>query len=88
MIDGKFKITYLNGLHARPATKLVSKANSYQAEMLLEYQEKKVNMKSIMGVMSLGVPANSSIKILFNGPDEDEAFKAISAVIKEINNMR
>ena len=88
MIDGKFKITYLNGLHARPATKLVSKANSYQAEMLLEYQEKKVNMKSIMGVMSLGVPANSSIKILFNGPDEDEAFKATSAVIKEINNMR
>jgi len=88
MIDGKFKITYENGLHARPATKLVSKANSFQSEMIMEYQERKVNMKSIMGVMSLGIPTNKTIKISFSGEDEDEAFKAITRVINEINEMK
>lgn len=88
MIDGKFKITYENGLHARPATKLVSKANSFQSEMIMEFEERKVNMKSIMGVMSLGVPANKTIKIYFSGEDEDEAYKAITRVINEINEMK
>jgi phosphotransferase system HPr (HPr) family protein len=41
-----------------------------------------------MGVMSLGVPANKTIKIIFNGKDEDEAYKAISRVINEINDMK
>jgi phosphocarrier protein len=56
--------------------------------MIMEYQERRVNMKSIMGVMSLGVPANKTIKIIFNGKDEDEAYKAISRVINEINDMK
>ncbi|MCK5731493.1 MAG: HPr family phosphocarrier protein, partial [Tenericutes bacterium] len=40
MIVGKYKITYENGLHARPATRLVSKANSFQSEMILEFNER------------------------------------------------
>ncbi len=88
MIVGKYKITYMNGLHARPATRLVSRANSFQSEMIIQYGERKVNLKSIMGVMSLGVPANKSIQISFNGKDEDEAYKAISRVINEINDMK
>lgn len=87
MIEGKFKITYANGLHARPATKLVSKANSFESEIVLEYQERKVNMKSIMGVMSLGVPTSSTIKIVIDGKDEEEAFKALSRVVNEINEL-
>lgn len=87
MIEGKFKITYANGLHARPATKLVSKANSFESEIVLEYQERKVNMKSIMGVMSLGVPTSSTIKIVIEGKDEEEAFKALARVINEINEL-
>lgn len=87
MIVGKYKITYENGLYARPATKLVSKANSFQSEMILEFNERKVNLKSIMGVMSLGVPANKNIKISFNGKDEEDAYKAISRVINDINEM-
>ncbi len=88
MIVGKYKITYENGLHARPATRLVSKANSFQSEMILEFNERKVNLKSIMGVMSLGVPANKNIKITFNGKDEEEAYKAITRVINDINEMK
>jgi len=87
MIEEKFKVTYQNGLQARPATKLVSKANSFQSEMFMEYNDRKVNMKSIMGVLSLGVPANSKIKITVNGSDENEAFKAISRIISYINEM-
>jgi phosphocarrier protein len=87
MIEEKFKITYQNGLQARPATKLVSKANSFQSEMFMEYNDRKVNMKSIMGVLSLGVPANSKIKVTVNGSDENDAFKAISRIISNINEM-
>ncbi|MDA3932140.1 MAG: HPr family phosphocarrier protein [Tenericutes bacterium] len=87
MIEEKYKITYTQGLQARPATKIVSKANSFQAEMYMEYNDRKVNLKSIMGVLSLGVPSNSKIKITFTGKDEDEAFKAISRVIFDINEM-
>ena len=87
MIEEKFKIIYSQGLQARPATKLVSKANSFQAERYMEYNDRKVNLKSIMGVLSLGVPANSKVKISVSGSDEDDAFKAISRIITEINEM-
>ena len=87
MIEEKFKITYQNGLQARPATKLVSKANSFQTEIYMEYVDRKVNLKSIMGVLSLGVPGDSKIKITFSGKDEDDAYKAISRIISDINEM-
>jgi phosphocarrier protein len=87
MIEEKFKIIYSGGLQARPATKIVSKANSFQSEMHMEFNDRKVNLKSIMGVLSLGVPANSKVKITFSGKDEDDAFKAISRIISEINEM-
>ena len=87
MIDHKFKIAYPFGLHARPATMLVSKANSFQAEMLIQFDDKKANLKSIMGVLSLGVPQNEVFSISFNGRDEEEAFVAISRVVTEINEL-
>jgi len=87
MIEEKFRITYSQGLQARPATKLVSRANSFQAEMYMEYNERKVNLKSIMGVLSLAVPSNSKVNISISGSDEDEAYKAIARVISEINEM-
>lgn len=87
MIDHKFKIAYPFGLHARPATMLVSKANSFQAEMMIQFDDKKSNLKSIMGVLSLGVPQNKVFSISFNGRDEEEAFKAISRVLAEINEL-
>jgi phosphocarrier protein len=87
MIDHKFKIAYPFGLHARPATMLVSKANSFQAEMLIQFDDKKANLKSIMGVLSLGVPQNEVFSISFNGRDEEEAFTAISRVVTEINEL-
>ena len=72
-----FKITSDAGLHARPATVLVQTASSFESEVSLEYKGRTVNLKSIMGVMSLGVPAGSEITITAEGSDETEATAAI-----------
>jgi len=87
MIEHKFKITYPFGLHARPATMLVSKANSYQSEMMISMDDKTANLKSIMGVLSLGVPRGKIFTITFRGTDEEEAFAAITRVITDINEL-
>ena len=61
------------GLHARPATVAVNAASKFKCE---------VNMKSIMGVMSLGIPTQSEITISCNGDDEDAAIAAIEEVLR------
>ena len=83
MKEQSFNITADTGVHARPATLLVNKAGQYQSEIELTYNEKTVNLKSIMGVMSLGIPKGAEIKVTANGSDEAEAIQGISEVIKE-----
>ncbi|WP_042143123.1 phosphocarrier protein HPr [Paucisalibacillus sp. EB02] len=83
MKEQSFNITADTGVHARPATLLVNKAGQYQSEIELTYNDKTVNLKSIMGVMSLGIPKGAEIKITANGSDEEEAIQGISEVIKE-----
>ena len=73
-----FTITDETGLHARPATVLVNTASKYSAEITLTYRDKKVNLKSIMGVMSLGVGQNADVVISADGADEAEAIAAIA----------
>ncbi|KAA1042651.1 phosphocarrier protein HPr [Macrococcus equipercicus] len=69
------------GIHARPATMLVQTASKFDSDVQLEYNGKKVNLKSIMGVMSLGVGKNAEITIYAEGADEQEAIQAISDVL-------
>ncbi len=88
MIENKYKITYPYGLHARTGTMLVAKANSFVSDMVIEFDNRRVNMKSIMGVLSLAVPANSFFKVSVNGPDEEEAAKAIARTISDINELK
>jgi len=71
------------GLHARPATVAVNVASKCKSDVSVEYKGRSVNMKSIMGVMSLGIPTNSEIKISCNGEDEEEAIKAIEESLRE-----
>ena len=73
-----FHVIAETGIHARPATLLVQAASKFNSDMTLEYQGKSVNMKSIMGVMSLGVGQNADITISAEGSDEAEAIAAIS----------
>lgn len=78
-----FTITADTGVHARPATLLVNQAGQFESEIELIYNNKKVNLKSIMGVMSLGIPKGAGITITADGSDEESALKAIETVVLE-----
>ncbi len=78
----QYNITAETGIHARPATLLVQTASKFNSEITLEYQEKSVNLKSIMGVMSLGVGQSASVTITADGDDEKEALDAITETMK------
>ncbi|WP_461242675.1 phosphocarrier protein HPr [Secundilactobacillus muriivasis] len=78
-----FKITAETGIHARPATLLVQAASKYNADITLEYDGKSVNLKSIMGVMSLGVGQNTNVTIAADGDDEKEAMEEVAKTMKE-----
>ncbi|KGP71636.1 phosphocarrier protein HPr [Pontibacillus yanchengensis] len=82
MAQQSVKITANDGVHARPATVLVQEAGKYQSEVTLEYNGKDVNLKSIMGIMSLGIPSGADVTFKAEGSDEDEALEAIINVVK------
>lgn len=70
------------GLHARPATVAVNAASKFKSEIKVTYKGRSVNMKSIMGVMSLGIPTQSEITISCEGDDEDAAVEQIEEVLR------
>ena len=70
------------GLHARPATVAVSTASKVKSEVNITFKGRDVNMKSIMGVMSLGVPTQSEITITCTGDDEEAAIVAIEEALR------
>lgn len=78
----EYVITAETGIHARPATLLVQAASKYNSDITLEYKGKSVNLKSIMGVMSLGVGKGADVAITAEGSDEDEAIVGIEETIK------
>ncbi len=79
----EFRVTAETGIHARPATLLVQAASKFNSEVSLQYQDKSVNLKSIMGVMSLGVGQNASITITTDGDDEADAMNAVAETLKK-----
>ncbi|MCD8501986.1 MAG: phosphocarrier protein HPr [Bacillaceae bacterium] len=81
-VEKTFKITADTGIHARPATQLVNKAGQFESEVTLSYNGKSVNLKSIMGVMSLGVGQGAEVTIKAEGSDEGAALNALEEVIK------
>ncbi len=86
MKEATFSIHYPYGMHARPATILVAKANAFKCKVILTYRANAVNMKSIMGVMSQGIPAKTPFKVTCDGIDEDAAIQAIAGAIEDINS--
>jgi len=84
-MEKKFTIIDEMGLHARPATVLVNTAGKFASDITLDYNGKSVNLKSIMGVMSLGVPHNAEILISANGEDAAEALAALETTLAEQN---
>ncbi|MDR1795489.1 MAG: HPr family phosphocarrier protein [Erysipelotrichaceae bacterium] len=70
------------GLHARPATVAVNAASKFKCEVKITFRGRSVNMKSIMGVMSLGIPTQSEVKIACEGEDEEVAITTIEEVLR------
>lgn len=83
MMKKQFKIISEVGLHARPATLLVQHASRFTCEVSIDYKGKQVNVKSIMGVMSLGMPKDAEFTVMTEGHDEEEAMESISKLFHE-----
>lgn len=77
MLSEKMKIMIPTGLEARPVALLVQVASQYSSNIYVQYEEKRVNAKSIMGMMSLGLSAGEEVTVTANGNDEEEAMKHI-----------
>ncbi len=69
------------GLHSRPATCFIQKANEFKSSIWIEKSERRVNAKSLLGVLSLGVLQGMDITIIADGADEQEAIKAMSHLV-------
>lgn len=83
MVSKSMTINIPKGLEARPVALLVQVASQYESSIYVEIQEKKLNAKSIMGMMSLGLAEGEKITIIANGPDENAAVDAIDKYISK-----
>ena len=70
------------GLHARPATFFIQKANEFKSSIWVEKDERRVNAKSLLGVLSLGIVGGTSIKIIADGSDEQAAVEALLKLVE------
>ena len=69
------------GLHARPATFFIQKANEFKSSIWIERDERRVNAKSLLGVLSLGIVKGTAVNIVADGVDENEAIATLSELI-------
>lgn len=69
------------GLHARPATFFIQKANEFKSSIWIEKQERRVNAKSLLGVLSLGIVKGTSITIIADGADEEDAIDTLAELV-------
>ena len=70
------------GLHARPATFFIQKANEFKASIWVEKEERRVNAKSLLGVLSLGIVGNTAIRVIADGADEEAAVEALVKLVE------
>ena len=81
MVTQEVTINNEVGLHARPATFFIQKANEFKSCIWVEKDERRVNAKSLLGVLSLGITKGTTITLLADGSDEKEAVAALSELV-------
>ncbi|MYL21030.1 HPr family phosphocarrier protein [Halobacillus litoralis] len=82
MLEKTIKIELETGLQARPAALFVQEANKFSSDIFIEKEEKRVNAKSIMGLMSLAVGTDEEVKIIADGSDEEQAIQMLTAFVQ------
>ena len=70
------------GLHARPATFFIQKANEFKSSVWVEKDERRVNAKSLLGVLSLGIVGGTTIRIMEDGSDEEQAVDGLVKLVE------
>ncbi|SFL83024.1 HPr family phosphocarrier protein [Salibacterium qingdaonense] len=83
MIEKKAEVKLKTGLQARPAALFVQEANRFQSNVFIEKEDKKVNAKSIMGIMSLAARTGETIKFSVDGEDEQEAVEELARFVEK-----
>ncbi|WP_080844073.1 HPr family phosphocarrier protein [Cytobacillus gottheilii] len=83
MVEKQVEVKLKTGLQARPAALFVQEANRFASDIFLERDGKKVNAKSIMGLMSLAVSTGATITLIANGSDEQEALEQLANYIQQ-----
>ena len=81
MITKEVVINNQVGLHARPATFFIQKANEFKSSIWIEKEDRRVNAKSLLGVLSLGIVKGTTITIIADGADQEEAIETLSKLI-------
>ena len=77
------------GLHARPATFFIQKSNSFKSSIWVEREDRRVNAKSLLGVLSLGIVKGMEITLVADGPDEEAALDALAELIdNELDDLK
>ncbi|QOR66184.1 HPr family phosphocarrier protein [Cytobacillus suaedae] len=83
MVEKQVEVLLKTGLQARPAALFVQEANKYSSDIFLEKDGKKVNAKSIMGLMSLAVGSGATITLAAEGNDEADALEALATFVQQ-----
>ncbi|MCA6218108.1 HPr family phosphocarrier protein [Ideonella sp. B7] len=83
MIKATLNISNKLGLHARASAKLTKLATTFKSEVFMSRNERRVNAKSIMGVMMLAAGLGSEVELEVDGPDEQQALDAIKALVDD-----
>lgn len=82
MVSNEVTVQNSVGLHARPATFFIQRANEFKSSIWVEKDERRVNAKSLLGVLSLGIVKGSKISIIADGSDEADAVETLIALIE------
>ncbi len=82
MTTKTIKVINTVGLHARPATLFIQKANEYKSSLWIERGDRRVNAKSLLGVLSLGITKDTEIGLIADGPDEEFALDGLVEIIQ------
>jgi catabolite repression HPr-like protein len=83
MVEKQVEVRLKTGLQARPAALFVQEANRFKSDVFLEKDGRKVNAKSIMGLMSLAIGSGTIIQLIVDGRDEEEAIYALQQFVEQ-----
>ncbi len=81
MISRNITIKNSVGLYARPATFFIQKANTYKSSIWIQKDDRRVNAKSLLGVLSMAIAGGSTVTLIADGPDETEALNGLELLV-------